>query len=155
MTHNNNNTFRRFLATIIAGSAGAFALAVAPLQASAKPMTQAPTTITGRLVDARTRQPLAGVRVMSYSYADGSRAIGVSDAGGHFSLNRVNGDEFAVYVARSERHCGGTVKVLGIAGAPLDAIATRQENANTFTAGDRGTIGVYRHGSSHCPQPRA
>lgn len=87
---------------------------------------------------------------MSYSYADGSRSVAVSDANGRFSLNRVQGDEFEVRIMQSARNCGGTVKVLGLPGAPIDAITTRREFANTFGAGDRGNIGVARYGSAHC-----
>ena len=148
MTHNSAHTIRRFFATALAGSAVALAFAAGPVHAAGK--TTPTQSITGRLVDVRTRQPLAGVRVMSYSFANGSRTVTTSDANGRFSLNRLQGDEFEVKVLQSARHCAGTVKVLGLPGAPLDAITTRREFANTFSAGDRGTIGVARYGSNHC-----
>ncbi|MFZ9697259.1 MAG: carboxypeptidase regulatory-like domain-containing protein [Ilumatobacteraceae bacterium] len=148
MTNETTHNIRRFLATALAGSAVALAFAAGP--ASAAERSSSNQSITGRLVDVRTRQPLAGIRVTSYSYADGSRSAAVTDANGRFTLNRLQGDEFEVKVLRSARHCAGTVKVLGLPGAPLDAMTTRRELANTFSAGDRGTIGVSRYGSVHC-----
>ncbi|MBM3730829.1 MAG: carboxypeptidase-like regulatory domain-containing protein [Actinobacteria bacterium] len=151
MRNNTTNPVRRILATVAMGTAAALALAVAPVQASAKPFVQPASFISGRLVDASTHQPLAGVRVASYSYGDDSTASAISDANGRFVLARVTGDEFAVLVRSSARHCGGFVKVLErAAGAPLDAIVTTRDNSNTFMAGHRGTIGVFRFGSRHC-----
>ena len=115
MTHNAAHSIRHFLATALAGSAVALAFASALVHAAAK--TTPTQSITGRIVDVRTRQPLAGVEVK---------------------------------VLRSARHGAGTVKALGLPGAPLDAITTRREFANTFTSGDRGSIGVARNGSAHC-----
>jgi len=151
MRNNITNPVRRILATVVVGTAAALALAVAPIQVSAQPFVQPARFITGRLVDASTLQPLAGVRVASYSYDDDSTASAISDANGRFVLARVSGEEFAIQVRSSARHCGGFVKVLErAAGAPLNAIVTTRDNSNTFMAGPRGTIGVYRFGSRHC-----
>ena len=140
---------RRLLATVLAGTAAALAFAAAPVSASTKaPIAQ---SISGRLVDIRTNRPLVGVQVASYSYADGSRVRTVTDGLGRFNLNDVRGDEFAVVVGRTATHCGGTVKVLPANSSSFDAMTTRRDNANTFRAGNRGTIAVSRHGSIHCP----
>jgi len=139
MRNNTTNPVRRILSTVVVGTAAALALAVAPVQASAKPFVQPASFISGRLVDASTHQPLAGVRVASYLYGDDSTASAISDANGRFVLAQVTGDEFAVLVRSSARHCGGFVRVLQRAtGAPLDAIVTTPRQFEHVHGGSQG-----------------
>ena len=107
-------------------------------------------TLSGRVVDAKSLKPLRGLKVTGYSYLTSVRTTAETDAMGKFSMS-VSGDEFGLQIAPTSTHCGGVVKILATPQASLNAIATSRDNANTFVAGDKGTIGVYKLGAPLCP----
>lgn len=106
--------------------------------------------LSGRVVDAKTLKPLGGLKVTGYSYLTQVRTNAETDAMGKFSMS-VSGDEFGLQIAPTSTYCGGMVKILATPQASLNAIATSRDNANTFVAGDKGTIGVYKLGAPLCP----
>jgi len=108
--------------------------------------------VSGRIVDAKTNVPLAGKKVVVYSYVTDSYAATRTDENGKFVFRRLTGDEFAVAMTGDRIHCAGTY-LYDFWGTPnLDGFFTMRDWV-TFSARDLGTIGAFRQGAPQCGRP--
>ena len=120
----------------------------------AAPEQEWPTNqeVSGRIVDAKTNAPLAGKKVVVYSYVTDSYASTRTDENGKFVFRGLTGDEFAVAMTGDRTHCAG-VYLYDFWGAPnLDGFFTMHDWV-TFSARNLGTIGAFRQGAPQCGIP--
>lgn len=128
--------------TLVAGAIAAVGLISTAGAAQAAPEWPTDQTITATIVDFRTFEPLAGVRVGVLSLATDEIYFGTTDGAGKVAIAGMTGDEFEVIVRSTRSHCGGHVLGDHADRRPVLDAFTSTRDWHSWNAGDVGTVGL-------------
>ncbi|HNJ98605.1 MAG TPA: carboxypeptidase-like regulatory domain-containing protein [Ilumatobacteraceae bacterium] len=131
-------TIRRLTAAALACAALSIGATAADTSAAARVQV-----MSGRIVDAKSLAPVAGLQVVIRSVPSGRVWTATTDNRGYFSASGLLLDEFEVYVRPSLTYCGGYV--WDDWGDVFPALDARLSNVdwNSWSAENLGTIGAY------------